>query len=416
MKEFLTVLAFTFKENARKKVFVISSIITILLVVLSIGIPAIVFRLDKIETASDVQTEDENKKSTLYIVDPKGILNNDFSEISKLYGEYDFKIENQSRIESLKEMVGKDDGKFLVVIGSSGGVPSLNYFVKKSGDGLDVNNFSRSIKSIFVGRLLKNAGVSDDVTKIALSDITVNVEELQGNTMRNYIMTFIIVTLIFLAIYFYSYGVSMSVASEKTSRVMEILLTSTKPSKIILGKSAAMGLLGLCQFASVIIAGIMTYTFVFPSDFKIDKEFVDFSSLTPYMLIMVLMYFLLGYSLYAMINAVAGATVSKAEDINSALIPISIITLVVYYAAFGALSQPEGQYARIISIIPFSSPLAMPCRLMMSEVPVGDMIASIATLIITIFLLSWLSIKIYSNAVLHYGRRLKIGDLFKFSR
>ena len=416
MRGFLTVVAFTFKENIRKKVFIISSIITILLVVLSIGIPAAAIRLETVETTADAQLQSDSKKSTMYVVDTERILNSDFTELSKIYKGYEFKIVSSSEIDSLKEKVKKEDDIYLMIIGNDVGVPRFDFFVKKVALGLDVNNLSRDIKNIFAARLLKTAGVSDDIAKKALSEINVNVEELQGSAMRNYIMSFIIVTLIFLAIYFYGYGVSMSVASEKTSRVMEILLTSTKPSKIILGKSAAMGLLGLAQFASVIIAGFATYIVAFPSDYKIDKEFVDFSILTPYTTIMIFVYFLLGYSVYAMINAVAGATVSKAEDINSALIPISIITLLMYYISFGVLSQPNGQYAKVVSIIPFSSPLAMPCRLMMSQVPIGDMIASIGILILTIFALSWLSIKVYSNAVLHYGRRLKIGDLVKLSK
>ena len=300
MRGFITVMAFTLKENARKKVFIIATLITIFLVVLSIGIPAV--------------------------------------SIHRARGD------------------------------------------------------------------------------TGLTDISVGLKELQGNNINDYIVSIIIVTLIFLAIYFYSYGVSISIASEKTLRVMEILLTSTKPSAIILGKSVAMGLLGLGQFLSVTLAGFLTYITVFPKDYIIGKEFLDLSGLNPFTIIMLFLYFLLGYSVYAMINAVAGATVSKAEDISAALIPLSIITLIAYYVSIGVLAQPNGVYAKVISIIPFSSPLAMPCRLMMSEVASVEIIVSILLLVLSICVLSCLSVKIYSNAVLHYGKRMNIREMVKLFR
>jgi len=221
--------------------------------------------------------------------------------------------------------------------------------------------------------------------------------------------------LLFFAIYFYGYGVAMSVASEKTSRVMELLVTSTKPSKIILGKSAAMGILGLIQLFMVVLTGTLTYKLTFPDNFTIAGQMLDFSSFTPFGLIMIVVYFILGYSLYAMMNAVAGATVSKAEDVNSSIMPISMISMVAFYMGYFSLAVPKGTVAIVASIIPFSSPFSMPCRILATEVPAWQIAASIISLIITIVLIAWISIKIYSSAVLHYGKRLKIKDLVKMS-
>ena len=207
----------------------------------------------------------------------------------------------------------------------------------------------------------------------------------------------------------------MSVASEKTSRVMELLVTSTKPSKIILGKSAAMGLLGLIQLFMVVFTGALTYKLTFPENFAIAGQLFDFSSFTPFSLAMIIVYFILGYSLYAMMNAVAGATVSKAEDVNSSVMPISIISIVAFYMGYFSLAVPNGNIAILSSIIPFSSPFSMPCRILATEVPAWQILASLFSLVVTIVFTAWISIKIYSSAILHYGKRLRLKDLMKMS-
>ena len=197
---------------------------------------------------------------------------------------------------------------------------------------------------------------------------------------------------------------------------MELLVTSTKPSKIILGKSAAMGLLGLFQMFLVAVTATLTYKLTFPEDFKILGSQLDFSNFTPFSILMIIVYFILGYSLYAMMNAVAGATVSKAEDVNSAIMPISFISMFAFYFGYFALSVPNGNVAVAASIVPFSAPFSMPCRLLATEVPTWQIAASLGSLAITIILIAWISIKLYSNAVLHYGKRLKIKDLLKISK
>jgi len=207
----------------------------------------------------------------------------------------------------------------------------------------------------------------------------------------------------------------MSVASEKTSRVMELLVTSTKPSIIILGKSAAMGLLGLVQLFMVVCTGILTYKLTFPENFQIGGQVLDLSSFTPFSGVMIVLYFILGYSLFAMMNAVAGATVSKAEDVNSALMPISFISIAGFYMGFYSLPVPNGTVAIVSSIIPFSAPFSMPSRILATEVPAWQITASVFSLIITIIFIAWVSIKIYSSAILHYGKRLKLKDLLKMS-
>jgi len=417
MKGFFTVLGYTFKENSRKKSFIISTIITLILTITFVSMPAIIKSFDKGATNKTEQgSKAAANKGLIFVVDSKNILNGSFDKLGSIFKEYTFKSETSTNIATLKNKVKNEKNNTLIILDEKNGVPNFNYIVKQAGDGLDPSEVSRVIKSIFVTDLLKESNVSNNISQLVQSDIPFNTQELGKGKAISSISSMVVSMLLFFAIYFYGYGVAMSVASEKTSRVMELLVTSTKPSIIILGKSAAMGLLGLVQLSLVVCTGLLTYKFTFPENFEIAGQVLDFSNFTPLSLVMIVSYFILGYSLYAMMNAVAGATVSKAEDVNSALMPISIISMVGFYLGFYSLPVPNGIVAIVSSIVPFSAPFSMPSRILATEVPIWQIWASVFSLVLTIIFIAWISIKIYSSAILHYGKRLNIKDLLKISK
>ncbi len=208
----------------------------------------------------------------------------------------------------------------------------------------------------------------------------------------------------------------MSVASEKTSRVMETLIVSAKPSRILLGKCLAMGTLGLLQLSVFIIAAALGYTFIVPNDFTISGVPLALSSFTPISAILILVFFILGYSLYAMINSVCGATVSRIEDLQSAMMPSVLISLISFYAAYMVLFLPDQTIRRVISYIPFTSSFIMPFRLLNETVAALDIVISVVLLLVAIIVVSIVSVRLYSASVMHYGQRLKIRDLFRLSK
>ena len=128
--------------------------------------------------------------------------------------------------------------------------------------------------------------------------------------------------------------------------------------------------------------------------------------------LLVLLYFLLGYALFAMVNSVCGATVSRAEDLNSAMMPSVLLSLVCFYAAYMVILMPDSGMKRIVTYIPFTSPFVMPFRLLNETVPAGDILISLLLLLAAIVLVSLPSVRLYSASVLHYGSRLKLRDLF----
>jgi ABC-2 type transport system permease protein len=420
MRDFINVFKYTFAENARKKVFVVSTVIILIFVVALLNVPAVINYIDS-NKKTDVQDQGdksgaEDNKKIIYIIDSKKVLRGDLLKLSETYAEYEFKFETTDKLDTLKENVKSGKDSAIIVLDENSGIPKFDYFVKSYGSGLDPDTLSRSLQGIYGSMLLKDANVPENITDIALSTVPYNVNELGKGMMKSYFSALLVIMVIFFGVYFYGYGVATSVASEKTSRVMEILVTSTRPSRIILGKSAAMGALGLAQMLLIIIAAAITYKLSFPPDFTIAGQPVNFSNFTPDTIVFLVVYFILGYSLFATMNAVVGATVSKAEDVNSAIMPLNMLIIVAFYFAYAAVGLPEGPVARVASIIPFSAPFSMPTRILMSTVPAWEIAVSLVLLVVSIVIISLISIKLYSAAVLHYGKRLKINDLFKMSK
>lgn len=172
-----------------------------------------------------------------------------------------------------------------------------------------------------------------------------------------------------------------------------------------------MELFGLLQVITIIVVAFISYKAFLPEGML--DGIIDFSKITPGFIGITLIYFVLGYILYALLYALTGSTVSKPEDINSANSPVAILAVIGFYLAYFSMMNPTSNVNTFASIFPFSSAFSMPFRIIGNTATTGQIIISIATMIITILLVAKIAIKIYSSAILHYGTKLQMKDIFK---
>lgn len=142
-------------------------------------------------------------------------------------------------------------------------------------------------------------------------------------------------------------------------------------------------------------------------------EIINFENMTPALLIITLVYFLLGYFTYALLYALTGSTVSKPEDVQSANGPVAILAVIGFYLAYFTMMNPASELNAFAAIFPLSSPFCMPLRVMVGLAGVWDIVISIAVLLITIFVIAKISIKIYSSAILNYGAKMGLKDIMR---
>ena len=421
MRDILTVFRFTLRDGARKKAFWVTTIIVLVLIVGICCIPRVMELFSGgstpepgTETPGSSAGEPAEKTETCYLIDEQQLI----EALAAALPQADVIAGEESQLDSYKTEAEEDNSIYIVQVlpSEQGMLPKVQFYVHDILSGAPTDTVTAVLKTTYVSQALQSAGVSADMAALALSDMTYDMAIVGKMDMSGYVLGILLTMLTFFAVYYYGYGVAMSVASEKTSRVMETLVVSAKPSRILVGKILGMGVLGLLQMLMFLVVGALGYTLLVPEDFTIGGMPLALSAFTPDSAVLILVYFLLGYALYAVLNSVCGATVSRTEDLNAAMMPTVFISLIAFYAAYMVMFIPNEAAKRIVTYIPFTSPFLLPFRLLNETVPATDIAISLVLLVVCIALVALLSIRIYSASVLHYGQRLKLKDILKLSK
>jgi ABC-2 type transport system permease protein len=222
---------------------------------------------------------------------------------------------------------------------------------------------------------------------------------------------------LYIVILLYGQMVTMSVATEKSSRAMELLITSAKPTNMMFGKVFAACLAGFSQLA--VIFGSVLVFYNINRDYWSGFEMADmFFDIPPELLVYMMIFFVLGFLVYAFLFGAVGSTVSKLEEVNTAISPIMYVFVAMYILVIVALTSGEVDTVlmKVCSFIPLTSPMAMFTRIALSTVPLYEIIISIALLVASVFGIGFISAKIYRVGVLLYGTPPKIGAIIKAMR
>lgn len=413
MKDMLTVLKYTIKENITKKAFIITTVILIAMIVLICNIPNIINLFESEEAVVE--------NSNFVVVDAENLIGTELNALTELGKAMymDIEIHNSIEEETTERIRNNElDGMIEILKNEETGMIKLKYTSKGSmfiDDYSIASQFATMIKSIIVNKELVNSNVSVDTLNLINSEIEFETKYLDDEN-DNFGIAMAASFILFFAVYFYGNSVAVSVSSEKTSRVMETLVTSTTPRNIIIGKTVAMGIVGLGQMLLLILTTFASYKLFIPAEMDVISSLIGNMNLSITSIAICIVYFILGYTVYAFLNAVTGATVSKVEDLNSAQTPIALVSLASFYLAYFTATVPDSSASKFASIFPFSSAFSMPGRILAGGATGTEIALSIALLVATAIILAFISIKVYSGAVLHYGKRLNIKDLLKLSK
>ncbi|MNC20744.1 ABC-2 family transporter protein [compost metagenome] len=228
----------------------------------------------------------------------------------------------------------------------------------------------------------------------------------------NYVIVYVLLMLFFLSIMLTGNMIAAEVTAEKSSRIMEILITSASPLNQMFGKVLGVFLVGLLQIA--IIAASIAANLLLPHNSSILTDFdLDLSQLNVGILVYGLILYILGFFLYALMYAAVGSIVSRTEELGQASMPVMMLGFVNYYIPTFSVSAPDTLLVKIASYVPFTSPLSMLLRIGVGDVAVWEIAVSLVILLVTIFLLGWLAAKIYRTGVLMYGKRPSIKEIRK---
>lgn len=413
MKDLKTVTIFTMKEMIKRKSFIVTTIIILFLIIIGFNIPNIIDFFSK----NDNQSVGNEK---LLIVDSKNIFEGTLENLSSMDLGYEIEVSNENlSFEDIKGKIENEEVNEAILIEQSNentNVYNLRYIVKNVATVSSIpENLINAISSTYTNLQISKLGLTQEQIQSLSPNFEYSIEQTEEQKISGNLMVIMLLSLVlFYAIYFCAYQVSSSITTEKTSKIMETLVTSTSPRTIVLGKTIGIGIVGLVQVCLfVAVSLISAKLFLEPG---IIESVLDMSKFTPYLAIITIIYFILGYFAYALLYALTGSTVSKPEDIQSANTPVAILAVIGFYLSYFTMMNPTSNLNMFASMFPISSPFCMPFRIMMGVASVTDVIISLAILVVTILIVANVAIKIYSNAILNYGTKMSLSDMIRIYR
>ena len=219
----------------------------------------------------------------------------------------------------------------------------------------------------------------------------------------------VFVVLMFMTVIIYGMWVATGVAAEKSSRVMELMISAASPRQLLAGKVAGIGGAGLTQYLAIVVPALVVLTFqdriaeaVLGPAWAAGTPMVG---LTPGLLVGYGVFFLLGFTLFALIYAAMGSFVSRPDDLQTLSLPLSFVAIAGYLSAIAALSGGGGMWTIIASFVPPLSPFVMLARLMIGAVPPWQVALSIGILLVSIVFVALVATRMYAAGVLLYGQR-----------
>ena len=410
MRDLKTVIAFTIKDMAKRKSFIISTLIILVLIVIGFNIPNIM---------EAITGDNENAGETnLLIVDSTNLFEGTLQSINQMELGYNVQVaNNEVSFDDIKGRIeNKDIDQAMIIEQKEDGTYKLRYIVENMTQVAMVpEDLMNTINTLYTNLQISKLGLTPEQIASLSPNFEFTIEQTEEQEVSgNLVVIMLLSIVLFYAIYFCAYQVSSSITTEKTSKIMETLVTSTSPRTIVLGKTIGIGIVGLIQIC--LIVGVALISAKICLEPELLNSVLDMSTMTPYLAIMTIVYFILGYLAYALLYALTGSTVSKPEDIQSANTPVAILAVVGFYLSYFTMMNPTSELNQFAAIFPISSPFCMPFRIMMGIASTSEIILSIVVLVITILIIAQVAIKIYSNAILNYGTKMTFKDIVKVYR
>lgn len=287
----------------------------------------------------------------------------------------------------------------------------------------DMDAIEGAIRQSLLTTRLEASGIdaerAEALTKlrVRLKADRVTDEGLGGSGIANSIFGFGVAFLLYFSIVFYGQAILRGVLEEKTTRVAEVIVASVSPDVLLAGKVIGVGAVGLTQQLVWLLSTVGFYTQrakIFGAMGIEGVPQVGLPSVEPFVLVALVLFFLLGYTLYASLFAAVGAMVGSQEEAQQAAQPVIMLLVFSIIFAQPILTNPNSRLAEIVSWVPFSAPIIMPMRMTATQVGAGEIIGSLLGVLLASVACVWVAARIYRVGLLMYGKRPGLGELMRW--
>jgi len=331
-------------------------------------------------------------------------------------------------VDSLTQLVGaKQLDGFLILTDAVVETGTAEYRASNVSSFRDVAELQDVLARLAMAARLERQGVDPALVGRAQLRISLETKKISGSTTtgesaaQSFALAYVMGVVLFLVITIYGVNVMGSVVEEKTTRIVEVLVSSLRPFQLMMGKVLGVGAVSLFQFVLWGLGAklLLSQRRALLADLggvEEARQVFQMPHLTAATLGVFLSYFLGGFFLYSAMYAAVGAMSSNEQEARQAQQPVMFLLLVAYVSMFGLTNNPESTYAVTLSLIPFTAPIAMPVRWAASTVPAGELGASLGLLAAGIVAVTWMAARIYRVGILMTGKRPNLRELVRWVR
>lgn len=409
MKQFGTILNFELKEYLKNKAYIITTVVMVALLAVVMFIPTLLSNIDFGSSSSKPKPALVSVSDTM----PSSIKKELEDTITTVFPGNEFTFTTDSS-DKIKEQIENGDVEFAFVFGDN--ISQYTYYVND----LKMTDNNTSILDDSLNELIhthafeKNGISAAEAGRIMSTRVSSTTENLGQNQAQNFFYTYAMIMALYIVIAMYGQMIASHVAAEKDSRVMELLIATASPTSMMFAKVIASCLAGLLQLTVIFGSSILFFHLSSMSS-SMSVIFASFFDIPVHLLVYMLVFFLLGYLIYAFLFGAVGSTVSRIEDLSTAIAPLTMVFVGAFMIVIFSMSSGEVNNGLMVfaSYFPLSSPMAMFTRIAMSNVPAYEIAISIGILLVSVWLFGKLAAKIYRTGVLLYGTKPKLSTLIK---
>ena len=293
------------------------------------------------------------------------------------------------------------------------------YVSEHTTDFEKLGDLNRALNNVVIEKRLKREGldpqkVAQYIKRVELQPIKITKKGEEKDTGGTFMISYFLALIIYMAILIYGQVIMRGVIEEKSSRVVEVVLSSLKPFQLMMGKILGIGAVGLTQFSIWTLFGIGAS--VYGTSFIPAGANFAMPSIPAYVFVYFVVFFILGYFLFGTLYAAIGSLVNSEKEAQQLVMPVTMFLIVPIMLMIFIIRAPNSPIAVFLSFIPFFAPILMFLRITVLLPPFGQIGASIVILILTILLMIWLTAKIYRVGILMYGKRPKLAEVVRWIR
>ncbi|CAN5353305.1 ABC transporter permease [soil metagenome] len=444
MRKFLAIVKHEYKKIVFKWTFLLATLLFPFIGAMFAIVPAIIFslkgeptRIAIVDSSGKIAPRlKENLSAEKMTEKAQEAMRNSMSNVSVsqdekmkqfaesfIFSDYDTsgKSYAQIRQDLNAKIVAKEIDAYLIIPPNIDATDAkYEFFSRKASDVLSNSSLENGLNEAVRSQRLADANISETKLKELSKNITLEKKGIdetgtEKDSSGVFAASFIIGLMIYITLAIYGQAIMSAVVEEKETRIAEILFSSAKPFELMAGKLVGVGLAGLTQMVIWISSALILAGFGIAQMSAAGMD-ISIPTISPLMIILFFIFFLLGFFLYASIFALIGSMVTTVQEGGQFAFPPIMILLLAFYFSFAVMRDPNSSLSFWVSIAPFLAPITMPVRILAEMPQWWEIALSILINSLAIAGLVWLAARVYRVGMLMYGKRATLPEVWKWIR